>query len=220
VFLRRWAAWPGVSRASFRKQSLAHGGVELIALEAEIQVGAAGTVVAFEHLEGQLAAAPLASHRLYMREKGPGDALAAEILVHHDVVHVEQRPAGEGREALHAVDQPDRALPGVGYPVGDVAEHLGPPAQLCRQALAQFVAHRLAVARRALHVVVEEGEEVVAAAGVVEVGGSDGEGLRFSRLPWGVHGRVAHLPDTAYRRPTVSAVSVRMMLPATSRMGV
>ncbi len=57
-------------------------------------------------------------------------ALAAMAGQHDHVVHVDQRPAGEGREAFDAVDQAD----GLRAVVGQHAEGLRPRRQRRRQA--------------------------------------------------------------------------------------
>src|SRR4030095_9615110 len=90
-----------------KKQRRAEGRIELIAREALALVGPQRASIARQHLEREFAGTPRARLRLHLREHALHDAPAPMARQHDHVVHVDERPAGEGGEALHAVDEPD-----------------------------------------------------------------------------------------------------------------
>ena len=71
------------------------------------------------------------------------DAAAAEIVVHDDVVHIQQRPAGEGRKAFDAIDQAGRAWLALVIQPRDEGQDVRPAAQLGRQARPQALRRQM-----------------------------------------------------------------------------
>ncbi len=90
-----------------------------------------GHRVAFQHLQGELAAAALTGNILDLLQHFLAQAQAAKFFHHRHIVHIDQRPAGEGREPLEAIDQPGR----LATDKGQHTESVGTPGKLCRKLL-------------------------------------------------------------------------------------
>ncbi|MNY04727.1 hypothetical protein D3C86_1374220 [compost metagenome] len=107
--------------------------------------------IAFQHFQGELAAATLTGDVLDLLQHLLAQAQAAKFFHHRHIVHIDQRPAGKGREPLEAIDQPGR----LATDKGQHAESVGAPGELCRE-LRQYIGwQRLAASHRVLGVVVQ-----------------------------------------------------------------